>query len=178
MPHDLARSREDLIRLAVTRVVCVRRSGPAGTGQVVAAAQTRMKPMSRSHERIPWNISHRLRVASQSCGGFSASLDTARNPSCLLLDPHPGQGTGDDQLLDLLGALEYVVGVHIAFSGNGSQAIAGFLSVHYLVVRPLSARTSPKLVLLRPVGRRSQPPSRSSGIPRHEVTGAAIQIRR
>ena len=59
----------------------------------------------------------------------------------------PGQRPGDDQLLDLLRALEYVVGVHIAFGGNQSQAITGRLSVHYPMGRPLSVSTSPKLVL-------------------------------
>ena len=74
----------------------------------------------------------------------------SEKPASLLLDPHPGQRSDDDQLLDLLGALEYVVGVLIAFGGNQSQANTGRLYVHYPVVRPLSTSTSPKLVLLRP----------------------------
>ena len=63
-------------------------------------------------------------------------------PPSLLLDPHPRDGSGDDQLLDLLGALDYVVGVHIGFGANQSQAITGRLSVHYPMIRPLSASTS------------------------------------
>jgi hypothetical protein len=52
-----------------------------------------------------------------------------RNPSLCLLDPQTRDRSGDHELLDLLGALEDVVGLLNAFGGSGYGQTQGFSSV-------------------------------------------------
>jgi hypothetical protein len=71
----------------------------------------------------------RQRALAIGAAAACTSARSARSPSYCLLDAQAADRPGDDELLDLLGALEDVVGLLDAFGCAEEPAHAGLSSV-------------------------------------------------
>ncbi len=67
-------------------------------------------------------------------------------PQVGLLDAKAADGAGDDELLDLLRALEDVVGLLELFGSRENLHTVGFWSARYLWIWPIPSRSSTGVV--------------------------------